>query len=232
MQHLDDSKKPRSSRCCRLRTRAELKEQFLGGSPPRWSVSCLLLLSHALFLYAQLSGYQYDECEGVDSTIVGRSLPGPRCGSAFDAGGLLVGSIFLEIEYDARGLVASALGLVEQRVCGTACPGPMHEVGAEYAGFCSILECDYCQAVGGLEVTQNCKAQSTTLFLHKSFKYLVTELWHPTGVPPGTNMVAGTSTASRTLSSARRARSRQSEADAPRASLQASRRPSASSCAR
>ena len=76
-------------------------------------VSLLIACGHFCFAYAQLTG-QSQDCPGYNGTGCPQSFAG--------SDGLAKIIMYADVEYEARGWVASALGLAEEDVCHTSCP--------------------------------------------------------------------------------------------------------------
>ena len=77
-------------------------------------VSFFIVLAHFVFAYAQLSGRELD-CPTLMSND--SNCPAKAAGS----GGLLGINVRGRVEFEARGIVASALGELESRLCNQSC---------------------------------------------------------------------------------------------------------------
>ena len=117
-------------------------------------VSLLIFCGHFCFAYAQLTG-QAQDCPGY---AAGNGTGCPQSFSGSD--GLAKIIMYADVEYEARGWVASALGLAEEGVCHTSCPHgnqtsiPAGEGAAE--SVCGLLSCDTCVALFGIGAEQAC----------------------------------------------------------------------------
>ena len=138
-------------------------------------VSVLICLGHFFFAYAQLTG-QADDCPGYDAGN------GTGCPQRFQgSGGLAKIIMYADVEYEARGWIASALGLAEEGVCHTNCPQgnqtsiPAGESVAE--SVCGLLSCDTCVALFGVGAEQACEVNIHQYLLHMSYLYSVEHLW-------------------------------------------------------
>jgi hypothetical protein len=119
-------------------------------------LSLLVCASHAFFAYAQLSGVESD-CPGVGSSA--------WCSPNLPDDGLIEVRVHARVSYDARGLLASSLGTVNERVCGKTCPGAGWQSNAS---VCAHLSCDECAAVGGLALRQRCALQVDEPMMHSA----------------------------------------------------------------
>lgn len=139
-------------------------------------VSLLIVCGHFCFAYAQLTG-QAEDCPGYAAGN------GTGCPQSFEGSdGLAKIIMYADVEYEARGWVASALGLAEEGVCHTSCPHgnqtsiPTGEGAAE--SVCGLLSCDTCVALFGIvEEQQTCGIKLHQYLLHMSYLYSVDHLW-------------------------------------------------------
>ena len=138
-------------------------------------VSLLIVCGHFCFAYAQLTG-QAQDCPGY---AAGNGTGCPQSFAGSD--GLAKIIMYADVEYEARGWVASALGLAEERVCHTSCPHgnqtsiPAGEGAAE--SVCGLLSCDTCVALFGVGAEQACNVNLHQYLLHMSYLYSVDHLW-------------------------------------------------------
>ena len=142
-------------------------------------VSLLICCGHFCFAYAQLTG-QAQDCPGYAAGN------GTGCPQTFEgSGGLAKIIMYADVEYEARGWVASALGLAEESVCHTSCPHgnqtsiPAGEGAAE--SVCGLLSCDTCVALFGVGAEQTCGVNIHQYLLHMSYLYSVNHLWGQAG---------------------------------------------------
>ena len=135
-------------------------------------VSLLIACGHFCFAYAQLTG-QSQDCPGYNGTGCPQSFAG--------SDGLAKIIMYADVEYEARGWVASALGLAEEGVCHTSCPHgnqtsiPAGEGAVE--SVCGLLSCDTCVALFGVGAEQACVVNLHQYLLHMSYLYSVDHLW-------------------------------------------------------
>ena len=112
---------PQCSRCCVIqRLQRRPQRASLASSVGRnisAVVSGFILLAHAVFAFAQSAGGDLDCPALFDNTS---SCPQ----SAEWNGGLLGINVHASIEFEARGLMAAALGTLEKAACNTSCPMP------------------------------------------------------------------------------------------------------------
>ena len=131
-------------------------------------VSFLIVCAHGFFAFAQLSGSDQD-CPGYNSTT--------GCPNTFAIGGLGQVLIYANADYEAKGLLSNALGLLEDGACGTSCPHGNQTLLGPGTGVCDLLACDACVAVAGVESSQHCDANVEKTLLHMSYLYSVKHLW-------------------------------------------------------
>ena len=85
-------------------------------------------------------------------------------------------------KYEAQGLLSVLLGSGEKALCGTSCPGGHNTVipssGSASDIVCSMLSCEDCMAVGGVETSQSCALYIEDTLLHMSYWYSVKHLWN------------------------------------------------------
>jgi len=153
-------------------------------------VSTMIVASHFFFGFAQLSGVDED-CPGYHSSVCPQR--------PFHIGGLGQGIVHLNVDYTAKGLLASVFGLVERGICKTDCPNfdAVHQtsdVADTTDAACKLLSCDSCVEAGGLELEQSCHVSFEETVVHMSYFYSVDHLWaqdksldgdHPSHVYPG-----------------------------------------------
>ena len=109
------------------------------------SISVLLLCSHALFAFAQYAS-ALEDCPTLPQL--------PNFTSACDATNqLLLARVDANVHvgFEARGLIATALGYVEQQQCNTSCPEEYPAV-SQLSPLCSMLACDSCTSVGPIDL--------------------------------------------------------------------------------
>ena len=166
------------------------KRSLASHAGPRVSfiVTICVLVSHAFFFYAQLSGLS-SECGPVPPDGPGPCEGEGKAGDEHDPGGLLTASIDAHIEYDAAGALALGLEALTTAMCYEkgqydSCPDGRHtklgNLSDASSAVCGVLEC------GGLEYRMT--------LLHISYMYSIEHLWiqpgwrpdeKPTGVYPG-----------------------------------------------
>ena len=128
-------------------------------------VSTLIVASHILFGYAQLSGIDSD-CPGIGSKQATCPLDAPN-------DGLVEVLVRGSVKYEAHGLLANTLGVMESRVCGSACPPePSRLRTGTTSSLCSALSCDTCAAVGELGLRQHCTLSIEESVMHLSYVYM------------------------------------------------------------
>ena len=158
-------------------------------------VSLLIVCGHFCFAYAQLTG-QAQDCPGY---AAGNGTGCPQSFAGSD--GLAKIIMYADVEYEARGWVASALGLAEEGVCHTSCPHgnqtsiPAGEGAAE--SVCGLLSCDTCVALFGVGAEQACGVNLHQYLLHMSYLYSVDHLWGQARLNIGIRVQCGARHASR-----------------------------------
>ena len=135
------------------------------------SISVLLLCSHALFAFAQYAS-ALEDCPTLPQL--------PNFTSACDATNqLLLARVDANVHvgFEARGLIATALGYVEQQQCNTSCPEEYPAV-SQLSPLCSMLACDSCTSAGPIDLAVGgCHVDFTDTLLTVSTFGSIYMLW-------------------------------------------------------
>ena len=145
------------------------------------TISCVILVAHALYFYAQLGGLDLD-CPNYarNSTALCASDP-------IDGG---IGHIVWigGVRFEAKEAAAAALGLLEKEACGTTCglepaDSSKHSTSRSsrssgaVSTFCADLQCDECLAAGDVVSHERCDWRYSQTLMQISYIYTVHDLW-------------------------------------------------------
>ena len=138
-------------------------------------VSLALVGAHITFGYAQLSDV-WEDCEGSCGPVGGNN-------SRYKAGqGMAMIEAVVNVDWDATGFLADALGLTEKGICATSCPkGQAHAVHPSPITdtVCGAIACDECSLVLGNPAwaSQSCRASLNTTVNHMSYFYGISHMY-------------------------------------------------------
>ena len=136
-------------------------------------VSGLVIINHALFIYAQASGAN---CAIADDFT---TAPVPQCSAM---GQIPLGGVFeiaagVDVDYTARGLLATALSALESKECGTSCPeGSATRQDPATLGVCDALRCEMCTSIGAA-AAQHCNLAYEVILEHWTYLRSVEFMW-------------------------------------------------------
>ena len=136
-------------------------------------VSGLVIINHALFIYAQASGAN---CAIADDFTTARV---PQCSAM---GQIPLGGVFeiaagVDVDYTARGLLATALSALESKECGTSCPeGSATRQDPATLGVCDALRCEMCTSIGAA-AAQHCNLAYEVILEHWTYLRSVEFMW-------------------------------------------------------
>ncbi|KAL1503272.1 hypothetical protein AB1Y20_011327 [Prymnesium parvum] len=132
------------------------------------ALSLLLLLCHGLFLFAQLASALQD-CPTLPQL--------PNFTSACDdSNELMLARVDAAVtfEFEAKGLISAAFGFLEASECNSSCPdAPSRSPDS----LCSLLACDSCTSLAGVELEQRCRLELTDSLMTISTLGSIYMLW-------------------------------------------------------